>query len=261
MAYTQHKLHVTDGKASCYLVDPADRTNREPHDNPLTAANLPRVLFHSDLPYYEAIFDQSVTLTLPARSISSSYDGLSNVGALVNQPYVDHYPFGTGTTTSVPRAYLSYSNRFVDEWIEIQSILGGSGLTSKRWISIIAAVAPSPILRIRENWLAYNNGTELPSISLPLRGIAFRRVTATSGAPLMKWNGATNIWQFGRLLLDGNGTSRLMREATTGIPVTADRTMDFSATGVRIWNVHTGTYTDYGTYTGSWGGPTVRKIQ
>ena len=264
MAYTQHKLHIRDGKSSCYLVDPIDRTNSAPHDNPMTAANLPRVLFHSDLPYYEVIVDQSLTWTLPSRAPADAGSGgeeIWNGAAAGIYQYADHYPFGTVSLPAIPRGFLMMSGAYVLEPVVVQTYFVNVNLgTVKR---LIAPALTTSGLCVREYWQQMQNQAwTWPAINLAVVGKAFKKVTPTAGAALIKFNGATGSFQFGRLLIDAARNTRLMRKvaAGQGLPVTADRTIDMSSGGVRIWNPANGTYSDIGSYTGSYAGPTLGYI-
>ncbi len=262
MAYTVPVLDIYNNKASCYLVDPSNLADDAPHASPLTAANLPRVLFHSDLAYYQAIIDQTITASFPSRVKGAAGSGTATVPTTnLTAAYVDHALFGSVTTPTVPYGFAEYGGVPLVEPYMVQEIGLGGADVRRRWLEI--RFGTSPIVTIRE-YFWFNtfaaSGVTLPAISASMRAVAFQKVIATVGADLIDFNGAANTFQFGKLLLDGASAARLMRESATGMPVTAGRTIDFSSGGVRIWNPYTGTYADAGTYSGSFT-PTIRRVE
>ena len=269
MPYTVPVLDITPAAAACYLVDPLHIEDSAPLSAPI--ANIGRVLFHSDLAYYEVVQDQTVSVTFPARayneqSANSSEAAADEYGAATFR-YLDYQPFSALSLPSVPFAAAIYGAAWASGPVLVQAEIWNGGSNYKpmrRHFELRASVAG---LSLRERWwfnpaIVSNDVNQVMSaITISVRGVVFRRRVAVAGEPLVDIHPAAGIVKLGRGLLDASGNTKYLRQSSTatGLAFTGDRTIDMSATGVREWRSD-GSVVDYGSYSGGYGGPTLRHV-
>jgi hypothetical protein len=273
MAYTVPVLDCTPERVACYFVDPLDLSNDDPLTNPLTAANLPRVLWHSDFDYYEVFLDETVSVTFPERLIGAAGTGsvsltieLGGNPTTVSTQYVDHAPFSAFSFAAPPFAALVVDGLFSPGYVSYTTPFVGDD--NGGGTRVLAAQVTSTGISIREHWYNYTSfvspfpSTSCPAQTMTIRAVVFAPREPASGGDMMDLDGSTQRLRLGRALLDTNNTKGFLRESatSTGLAFTVDRTLDSVPGALKRWNLDGTTTTLIGTYTGSYAGPTIRHV-
>lgn len=251
-------LDATRGIAACYFVDSANPADDAPLLDPV--GNIGRVLFHSDLAYYEVALDSTVALTLPART---AYDGAvpgMGLGA-DGYYYLDHAPFPALGLTEVPFALIGVGDVWAMGGTIVQTVYAGTTPSYR----LVEASATATGLNIREKWLMNFSYTAsafptMPAVTIALRGIVFNRRVRDPSRVAFDINPTAGHMEFGGGLIDTAATTRYLTEQASGLAFTMGRTIDLMPGGWREWNIATGAVTTSGTYTGTYAGPAVRRV-
>lgn len=271
MSFTRPKLDIDGaaGVASCYLVDPIDIADDEPLYDPY--ANLDRTLWHSSFQYFEVIYDQTATVTLPARPdpvngpepmvmlwVPQEYPPTFNYDTeQMNMRYADLSPFPgiTLPTSGLSFVFLTTGGDWQPNLLEVDFIFNGFAPT-RRPRYVAPRISGSSLL-LRDYWA--RNAPAWAARTITIRAIVVGpRVEVPSDA-LFDCDPVNGRVQIGKGKLDTLGRGFLREVVSGGLALTADRTMDSTSTGYRTWKAD-GTSVDTYTYGGSYAGPTLRRV-
>lgn len=243
------RLKYEGGKCAVYTIPTLTSTDDGPLTSPLTAANVGRVIWHSDLEYFEVVQDQTVTITFPARSSLTSTPGINYYfdgnAVLFNGTPVDHTPFTALSLSTVPFGALLIGG------VLSNLRASGSGL-ARRFISPVMSTSG---MIIRERFSA-----GVAAETLTMRALVFAPRVPDPALKDLKIDIQGGRIQLGRGMIDTNTTKGFLRQVTSGgINFSVDRTIDTVSGGLKRWNLD-GTTTTIGVYTGSYAGPTLRQV-
>lgn len=213
MAFTQGvaRLDSHTGKCAVFLVDPANPEDDAPALAPLSY--LTRTLFHSDLDYLEAYYDQTVTLTFPslASTVVERTHALPAHGAGV-------VPWGFMSIGGVVAdgAYLAQSSGYQARWLELDVTENGVEIYERVYRDVSA--------------------TALSALTLTIRVVLLRVAPAVAGADAFTIDPQAGFIQFGHGKFSTDGFPKL--RVTAGVPVAwfpaVGPSIESSGAGLRI---------------------------
>lgn len=271
MTFTRPKLDIdgANGVAACYLVDPEDVADEAPLRTPYD--HLARTLWHSDFQYFEVIYDETVTLDLPARvdprndtepqvtlGVPQNYS--SNFAYDVEQMAFHYQDFSPFPVVTLPTSGFSFVFLLVGETWQpslLEVDFQFTGATPTRRPRYIAPQIVGATIQVRDLWARIASTWSARTLSL--RAIVVGPRVAVPSEALCHLDPVNGRVQLGRGKLDTLGRGFLREVESGGLGLTADRTIDSTPTGYKVWGLD-GASEEFFSYTGSYPGPTLRRV-